>query len=743
MGAGMRTLRAAMLGLGLAWAAAAGPAPAIDRFEAQAVPGDPARFRLSWSLSGGAPATLTLEDDLTGQPPRNVLGLGPGLLQKVVRRQTFTLRAGNAAGASSASLTLAVRGLALLAGDVAGAGSLDGPSETASFQRPGALAADGHGGVVLCDQANATIRHIRADGQVVTLAGTPGEEGWRDGRGPEARFKYPAGIAVDPDSGMVYVADMGNQVVRSITPGGEVQTLAGVPGKEGADDGPGATATFSFPTGLALVSGSLVVCDTQNCTLRTIDLHSGRVDTLAGTPGQADWADGDAHLEARFMAPMGVAATASGDLLVADTFNHVVRRVAGGRVTTLAGLPGESGTTDGAGQDARLFWPGPITVGPEGGCYVVDMGSGRIRALAGGRIRTVAGAEPDGSGRFRSAEGLAWVRGGLVLADTARHVLRRVSPAGELAMFAGREPAADDRDGRGGGAHFQDVAALVVDPDTGDALVGEAGEGHLRRVTRRGEVLTLHDHQTGKELRFPTVAGLALDGDHRLLVACLGDRSLRRLAHGGEPEVLLAPPGPDPPPGALHAPFGVAAGPEGDIFCTDTLDWVVRRLSPQGVLETFAGNPDTLRSADGLGTAAGFRMPMGLAADWEGNLYVAETGAHVIRKITRAGCVSTLAGQSLEAGARDGRGGEARFHNPQGLAVDPAGNVYVADTGNGTVRRISPEGDVTTVAGTPGRLGATFGPLPGTLARPTALAVTPAGDLLVVCENGLVQITDP
>ena len=150
-------------------------------------------------------------------------------------------------------------------------------------------------------------------------------------------------------------------------------------------------------------------------------------------------------------------------------------------------------------------------------------------------------------------------------------------------------------------------------------------------------------------------------------------------------------------------PIGVARDANGIIYVADSINHIIRRITPDGVVSTFAGRPGIagFADADGSGPAAIFNFPTGLAVDRNGNVYVADTTNNVIRKITSAGLVSTLAGLPNFAGFDDGAGRNALFSHPSGIAIDAAGMLYLADTENLTIRQITPAGVVTTLVGVP------------------------------------------
>lgn len=256
-------------------------------------------------------------------------------------------------------------------------GYADGPAGTAQFNRPMGIAIDAAGNLYVADTVNNYIRKITPSGDVSTLAGD-GNAGYADGPGATAEFAYPIGIAVSA-SGVVYVADPNNARIRAISQTGEVTTFAG-DGNWGHTDGPGATAQFSGPTGIAIdAAGTLFVMDRDTQQIRKI-LSDGTVSTLAGD-GNFGYVDGSGAT-AEFDYATSIAIDTNGLIYVTDSNNQRIRTVTqDGTVSTLAGT-GDPGNVDGPAGSAQFNGPNGIAVSSSGVLYVIDVQNLRIRKIA-------------------------------------------------------------------------------------------------------------------------------------------------------------------------------------------------------------------------------------------------------------------------------------------------------------------------------------------------------------------------
>ncbi len=293
-----------------------------------------------------------------------------------------------------------------------------------------ALAVDTAGNLYVVDKTDCTIQRITPGGMVTTLAGSSGVKGSADGVGSSATFNTPEGIAVD-SGGTVYVADTGNSTIRMVTAAGVVSTLAGSAGVTGSADGTGPAATFNNPFGIAVdMNGNLYIADTNNSTIRVIH-PGGVVTTLAGNPRSSGNADGTGHA-AQFAVPQGVSVDVGGTVYVADTFNDTIRKITpDGQVTTLAGNAGTpgaanggvAGSTDGTGVAALFNQPDGVVASSDGNVYIADTGNSTMRKITpSGVVTTIAGVPgmrgaSDGTGStalFSSPAGTAMDAGGVL-----------------------------------------------------------------------------------------------------------------------------------------------------------------------------------------------------------------------------------------------------------------------------------------------------------------------------------------
>jgi len=661
-------------------------------------------FLLIGSVSRSQTLTVTTRAGFAGQ--QNANGTGTNALFNVPAGAAVD-GAGNVYVADFANNTIhkiTPSGVATtLAGSPGNPGSANGSGANAFFNGPQGVAVDAGGNVYVADSGNNMIRKITPAGAVTTLAGNAGTAGSTDGTGTNALFYQPAGVAVDISTN-VYVADYGNHTIRKITAGAVVSTLAGSAGNFGSTNGIGANAQFYQPEGVAVDSlGNVYVADTANHMIRKIT--AGVVSTLAGNTNSGS-ANGSGT-NALFNAPQAVSVDTTGNIYVADTGNNMIRAITPlGVVTTLAGST-NFGSADGAGTSAQFWGPAAIAVDSATNIYVADYFNGTIRKLApGGAVTTLAGSASNGAGnaqgvhaRFSLAESVAADgSGNIYVADTSNDLIRKITPAGTATTLAGSAGHVGSADGVGTNALFYGPQAVASD-GAGNVYVADTGNNTIRKITA-GTVTTLAglagisgvDDGIGTNALFYSPQGIAVDSSNNVYVADTLNFTIRKIS-AGTVTTLAGTSGTygsaDGANALFNWPKGLAVDGAGNVYVADYLNHTIRQITPGGVVSTLAGLAGVWGGADGTNGNARFFEPEAIALDQSGNLFVADSGNHAIRKITAVGTnwvVTTVAGSAGVSGSADGTGNGALFYYPAGITIDGTGNIYVADSGNNTVR---------------------------------------------------------
>ena len=559
----------------------------------------------------------------------------------------------------------------------------------AALAYPRFVARDSKGNIYISDAENHRIRKV-SQGVITTFAGT-GISGFSgdSGLARNAQLSYPVGLVFD-SAGNLIIADGGNNRVRMVDTTGTITTIAGT-GTAGfsGDGGPAILAEFNNPWGLALdTAGNLYVTDIFNQRVRKIDT-SGTVNTVAGNGTAGYNGDGIPATSASLNSPRGIVLDSSGDLYIADAFNFRVRKVdTSGIISTFAGdgMQGFSGD-GGPAIDANVGRPrGLILRGNQ--LLIANAGQGHIRyvGFASGIINSLAGSfiGYDGDGhaplasQFNAPTGMLLLNSGSLLVVDEINARVRTITSSIVTTFAGGYIGDNQPATRAAFAAPENLAFDLF----GNYYVADAGGNRIRKVDPTG--------------RITTVAGTGVSG-------YTGDSGPATQAQ-------------------LYTPFGVAADPFGNLFISDTTNLAIRKVDTSGTITTFATDPS-------------FSDLLTVVSDNSGNLYVADDGNCVVHKITSTGAVSIVAGVVGNCGYNgDGiPATTALLNGPYGVAIDARGNLYLGDYGNNRVRKVNTSGIITTIAGN-GNCGFSGDGGTATLAMlcsPEGVAVDPSGNVYI------------
>ena len=647
---------------------------------------------------------------------------------------------------------------------VAGGFIGDGRTATqASFQFPIGMAQDGHGNTYITDEGEQRVRKVTSAGVISTFAGT-GLAGFTGdgGLATSARISSPVGVTVDA-AGNIIFADAGNNRVRKINTAGIISTIAGN-GTQGysGDHGPAIDASMNVPWGVVYdTAGNLYISDRGNNVIRKVDT-SGIITTFAGNGTAGFCGDGGQATQACLNFPRGLAFDARSTLYIADGMNHRVRAVtSAGIISTVAGdgdpgLSGDGGsaTLAAIGSPRNVAIKGSIlyisnagqsrirqvnltngminpyigsTFGYDGDHHTaantlldqtaamiplsnstmafIDIWNTRVRLLRGGLVTTVAGGfigdgNPATSAAMVFPQSVSFDKAGnLFVAEFSGNRISRVDTTGKISTVVG-QGGISGYSGDGGPALTAQIyfpQDAVVDAE-GNLFISDQGNNVIRKVDTSGTITTFSaDAQFGGGLGF-----MAFDPLGNLYVTDVGACMVWRLDANGNATGVAGVPfvcgyngdNIQATTADLNAPYGIAFDPAGNLYIGDSGNNRVRKVTPSGVITTFAGDGTSCPlSTDSCGdggppTSAQFNFPMGLAIS-KGVLYIVDEGDERIRKVA-GGTISTYAGTGI--GGYNGNNLPALSTNlddPVDVAVNPANGVlYLVDDLQARVRAV-------------------------------------------------------
>ena len=554
-----------------------------------------------------------------------------------------------------------------------------------------------------------------------------------------------------------------------------ISTVAG--GAPPATPAAAASISMGQPARVALDASGNLYFSGSNCVFK-IDAH-GTVTLVAGTSRAGFSGDGGPAVNAQLNSPQGIAFDTQGNLYIADSRNNRIRQIIGGIITTFAGdgtiSPGGGPSAYGDGGpaiSAQLHLPMGVAVDTNFNVYIADTGDNTIREVtADGNIATIAG---DSFPSYQGDAGLAIKAelhgpedvavdssGNVYIADTQNAYIRKVTSDGNINYIAG--DGSIGFSGDGGYATSADLIApfaLTVD-SSGNVFFAENGDSRIRKIDAKSlDISTVAGNgtpgfsgdgsdPTKAQMNSPT--GVALDSAGNLYIADSLNCRIRKVASGGSISTFagngtLSYSGDGGPASKaqLNTPQGVAADAAGNLYVADTLNNVVRKVSLNGTISNFAGNGGAGSAGDGgAATSAQLNGPQGLAVDASGNLFIADTMNAKVRKVSASGVISTVAGSGTPGyGGDGGAAASAQLNLPFGVAVDSSGNLYIADFGNSRVRKVSASGAIATVAGN-GSAGYSGDGGPAAKAQltgPQGVAVDAAGNLYIAdTENNAIR----
>jgi len=662
-----------------------------------------------------------------------------------------------------------------------------GPATAAELYYPSGIAIDASGNIYIADNGNSLIRKVDTSGIISTIAGNK-FLGWGysgdGGPATAAQLYYPTDVAVDA-SGNLYITDFENQVVRKVNTAGIITTIAGngygagkYSGGYSGDGGPAIAAELNYPNGLAIDAfGNIYIADYGNNVIRKVN-RAGIISTVAGNFSLAGGYSGDGGpaTAAALSNPMDLVVDVSGNMYIADGSNNVIREVSSaGIISTVAGnfaLGGGYSGDGGPATAATLLGPDGIAVDASGNLYIADVSNNVIRKVGG--LGATYSATPDticasSVATFSdSADGGIWSTsdsaivvvdslGNLkgVAAGTAKITYTVTNLCGTsssvasvtvqkppAAIIAGTDSVCPGAvivlsDSSAGGTWSTSDSAIAIVNNSGDVTGVAMGSAIISYFLSK----SCKAASTSIAVRKGIAPIIVIDTPYSgaIITTVAGDSS-SGWGYTSDSGVATA--------SLLANPTGIAVGASGNMYIADNGISIVWKVNTAGIMTSFAGNY-YLGSGDagdgGPATAATVNSPVGLAVDASGNVYIADAGNNVIRKVNSLGIISTVAGNYLLGNSYSGDGGPATaagLNSPNGIAIGAYGNIYIADAGNNVIREVNTAGIITTIAGNDS-LGAGYSgdgghATSGQLNSPTNIAVDASGNLYIADYNNNV-----
>jgi sugar lactone lactonase YvrE len=583
-----------------------------------------------------------------------------------------------------------------------------------------------------------------------------------------ASVGLPVGLAQDSNLNL-YIADKNGNNVYMINSSGQLTIFAGT-GSSGysGDTGVATKAQLNGPTGVFVdMNNNVFIADSGNNVIREVAATTLIITTVAGnqTLGAGFAGDGGAATSAQLNNPNSIYVDANNDIFIADSGNQVIREVVGTTINTIAGTHGVSGFSGNGGLATAAVFHNPLSVSLDsaGNIYIADQGNNEVREIvkATGNIQNFAGS-PTGAAGATGDGSLATsallhgpsavfvdAANDVFIADTANSEIREVASVnGKISRIAGNGLSGFTGDGGPATSSelssplgvFVDATGNVVIADTANHFVRQvvAASGNIHSIAGNGQLAFSGDGAIALDASLNLPSGIAVDGPRDLFIADTANNVVREVvAATGLIQTIAGTTG-----GALNSPTGVFVDSSNNVYIADTKNNVIREVSgSNGTVQIIVGTGTPGYLGDnGPPSQAELKLPTSVYVDPAGDIFIADTGNNVIREVVFAtGKIQTVAGVNAGSPGFGGDGGlatSALLSSPSGVFLDALGNIFIADTGNNVIREVLISNhNIQTVAGSH-TLGAGYSGDGGTatsaqLNAPLSVIVDPSGNLFI------------